>query len=267
MKRAYKKDFRIQDYDNASSMSYIINNKKYKRMKWTLFIFILACLTIQSCDEDGFCVNGKGSTESEEYQVSNFTGVQMNLAADVYLMQGSEQQVVIEAQPNILDEMDLKVRNGILEIDTRDCIRDHKQIRVFVTLPMLEYLNLAGSGDIVTENDFVVEDLDINLDGSGDMDLSIEAEDVNIDIDGSGSIELFGSGTALDVRIDGSGDIKAFDFPVDDCSVNVEGSGDSRVYPRDFLNVRIDGSGNVYYKGNPDIDLTINGSGDVINAN
>ena len=236
-------------------------------MKWTLFIFILVSLTIQSCDEDGFCVNGKGSRESDEFHVSEFEGVQLSCSADIYLRQGSNHEVIIKAQPNILDEMDLSVRNDILDIDVDRCIRDHKQIEVYITMPTLTYLNIEGSGDVVTDNDFEIDDLELNINGSGDMDLSIEAEDVNIDIDGSGSIVLFGSGTTLDIKIDGSGDIKAFDFPVDDCSVHVEGSGDCRVYPRDFLNVRIDGSGNVYYKGNPDIDLTINGSGDVINAN
>ena len=59
-------------------------------MKWTLFLFILVGLTIQSCDGDGFCVNGKGNVISEEFYVSNFQGVQLSCSADIYLRQGAE---------------------------------------------------------------------------------------------------------------------------------------------------------------------------------
>ena len=163
--------------------------------------------------------------------------------------------------------MDLSVRNDILDIDVDGCIRSHKQIEVFITMTDLSYLSIDGSGDIVTDNTFKIDDIEININGSGDIGLSMDADDVNIDIDGSGDVELFGTGSTLDIRIDGSGNIKAFDFPVDECSVLVKGSGDCRVYPYEYLNVRIDGSGNVYYKGNPDLDLDIDGSGDVINAN
>lgn len=236
-------------------------------MKWTFFLFILAGLTIQSCDGDGFCVNGNGNRESDEFYVSDFDGVQLSCSADIYLRQGSDHEVIIKAQPNILDEMDLSVRNDVLDIDVDGCIRSHKQIEVFITMPNLTYLNIDGSGDIVTENNFEIDDLEININGSGDIDLALEADDVNVDIDGSGDVELYGTGNTLDIKIDGSGNVNAFDFPVDECDIHVKGSGDCRVYPYEYLNVRIDGSGNVYYKGNPEKDITIDGSGDVINAN
>ena len=59
----------------------------------------------------------------------------------------------------------------------------------------------------------------------------------------------------------------AFDFLVNDCNIEIEGSGDVEVSCSDNLNVEIDGSANVYYKGTPTIDTDIRGSGYVIQSN
>ncbi len=80
-------------------------------------------------------------------------------------------------------------------------------------------------------------------------------------------ILIEGSATSLDIKNEGSGSIMAFDVLVNDCGVEIVGSGDVEVSCSDHLNAEIDGSGSVYYKGNPIISVDINGSGQVVNDN
>ncbi len=245
-------------------------------IKKTLLILIGAAIVLYTpgcfidIDDDTFsrCVDADGPIISETIVMSSFSGIDFRMAGEVYLRQGSEQEVVIEAPRRLIEEMEFDVRRDIWSIETDRCVRhSHRDLRIFITVPFLDYVRLSGSGDIISENFFAIDDLELVLSGSGLIDLGIEADDVKASISGSGDIILEGTADDLDFNISGSGDIKAFNLSANTASVHISGSGDAEVTVSDALNVRISGSGDVYYRGNPSIDKTVTGSGGVIDAN
>ena len=125
-------------------------------------------------------------------------------------------------------------------------LKRHDGIDVYITLPMIDELSVAGAGSIIGETDFTnVDDLEVSIAGSGDITLN-------------------GSGEDLEVSVAGSGDIDLAGFKVDDCEVSIAGSGDCEVNVSGSLEVNIAGSGDVKYKGDPDkVKSSIAGSGDV----
>ncbi|MCB0560190.1 MAG: DUF2807 domain-containing protein [Lewinellaceae bacterium] len=245
-----------------------------KQIQWMLFALAIT-LTTSSCfinvnDEDGFfgsCVNGSGPIVTRELVVAPFTGVEMPISADVFLKQGPEQKVIVEGKDNIIDEIELDVQNGIWKIEFNRCVRDIGQLRVFITMPELTHLRVSGSGDVVGENTFVIQDLEIDIPGSGNVDLSLEADDLDIDIPGSGRLTLEGVADETKYRISGSGDVHAFNLECRVADISIPGSGDVEVFATELLKVRISGSGDVFYRGDPALDISITGSGDVIDAN
>ncbi|MEJ2113883.1 MAG: DUF2807 domain-containing protein [Flavobacteriaceae bacterium] len=117
-----------------------------------------------------------------------------------------------------------------------------------ITVVNLNRITNSGIGDMYIHN----------VDNSGTF---------SIDNEGTGNIEIDGASTGLTVRNQGSGNISGFDFLVNDCTIDIEGSGDVKVNCSSSLDVVIEGSGDVYYKGTPTINTDITGSGSVINAN
>lgn len=233
-----------------------------------MLIGILGQLTTGCFIDDAFdCERGNGSDVTESFDVKDFSGVRLTMVANVYITQGEAQDVVITAQPNIIDELRLRVRNDVLIIDTDQCIRDYYEVDIFITMPVIEELSLTGSGKIIGENTFLVNDIELNISGSGDMDLDLEAEDVRGAISGSGEVTIEGEARSLDYRISGSGNLRAFDLIVNRADLVISGSGDMEVFVEENLDVRISGSGDVMYKGNPNIDASVSGSGNVVNAN
>jgi hypothetical protein len=89
----------------------------------------------------------------------------------------------------------------------------------------------------------------------------------SIDNEGTGNIEIDGVSTGVTIRNQGSGDILGFNFLVNDCTIDIVGTGDVEISCSDNLDVDIEGNGNVYYKGTPTINTNITGSGSVIDAN
>lgn len=245
-----------------------------KRNYWMLFSVAIALLGsgcfINVNDEDGFfgnCVNGQGPVVTRELPIAPFEGIELPISADVFLKQGPVQEVIVEGKDNIIDEIELDVRNGIWVIEFNRCVRDIDLLRIFITVPNLTQLRIPGSGDVVSENTFVIEDLEVDIPGSGNVDLALEADDLDIEIPGSGRLTLEGTADETKYRISGSGDVHAFNLECRTADISIPGSGDVEVFVTEFLRVRISGSGDVYYRGDPALDISISGSGDVIDAN
>lgn len=219
-------------------------------------------------DEDLLgCVNGDGPIISETLNIGEFEGIQLEMDAEVYITQGPDFDVTVEGKENIIDELERDIRSGIWRIETDDCVRDVDELRIYITLPRIRSIGISGSGSIRGENVFLVDDIDLTISGSGQLDLGLEADDIDVRISGSGDLELEGLADELDARISGSGDINAFRLRVREADVQISGSGDTEITVTDYLRARISGSGDILYKGNPALDVSVSGSGEVRDVN
>ncbi|MEM1120595.1 MAG: head GIN domain-containing protein [Bacteroidota bacterium] len=243
--------------------------------------FLLAVLMLSSgltsCyfdfDDDGRspnfsnnCEEGFGSTITEELNLSDFTGIELNIDAQVYLEQGDDVEILVKGQENIIDELETRVRNEVWEIEFDDCVDDSDVLRIYITAPNLNFIANNGSGKIQSDDILQVEDLELKNNGSGKIQLSVEADIITARNTGSGKVEIEGVTATLDADLKGSGDLLAFDLLARDGQVEVDGSGDAQVNISDFLEIMIEGSGDVYYKGQPDLKVTTRGSGKVFRA-
>lgn len=243
------------------------------------FLMVVAMLSfgLTSCyfdfDDDGRspnfsnnCEEGFGSTITEELNLTDFTGIELSIDAQVYISQGNEVEVLVKGQENIVDELETRVRNDVWEIEFDDCVEDSDVLRIYITTPNLNFIANNGSGKIKSDDILKMDNLEIKNNGSGDIELSLETDVVTARNTGSGKLEIEGVAATLDADIKGSGDLQAFDLLARDGQVEVDGSGDAQVNISDFLEIMIEGSGDVYYKGEPDLKVTTRGSGKVFNA-
>lgn len=222
-----------------------------------------------ACNSDGPCVSAKGGLTTETRDEGTFTKIDLSLPADVYVYEDSTLElpsIEIEAPSNLMEHITTKVHGATLEIDSRKCFKNTKDITIWVRLPKLQGAYINGSGNITGETPFNTDNLDLEINGSGDISLEAYASSkITTQIDGSGNIELWGTCTKETVEINGSGNIKAKNMIAEDCQVNINGSGDCHVHANNDFDVTINGSGNVYYNGDPaTVKISINGSGDVI---
>ena len=211
-----------------------------KKANWML-MFLLPLLIGSGCvidindddsdDDDNFgnCLFGEGDVVTEVLNIDDFDGIKLMVDADVFITQGSEQKVEITAEQNIIDEIERDVRNETWEIEFDRCVIRHDDIQIFIVMENIELLSISSSGFIRGENNFNVDDIDLRITGSGDMDLALEATDVDGEITGSGKIFLEGITDDFDIDISGSGDYRAFDLIANRGDIRITGSGDSEV--------------------------------------
>ncbi len=245
-----------------------------KMSKW-IFFALISSLTLSGCfidinDDGGIdgCIRGEGPIISEELDLNRIDAIDLQLPAKVYIRQGPEQRVEVEAQGNIIDYLEHTVRGGYWEITIDErCVRNMEDMRIFLTLPEITALKISGSGEIISENTLKTDDLDLSIAGSGNISLDVEADDIDADISGSGNLRLGGLADEISFTVTGSGDLQAFDLMARKGDIHIDGSGDVEIYVSEELSVSITGSGDVLYKGGASLNVSVSGSGGVIDAN
>ena len=154
----------------------------------------------------GGLVVGSGEVSSETRTVPAFTEVAAGGGIQIELATG-EQQVVVTAQPNILDITTTEVSGSRLTVDTESGYVTPRGIVVKVTVPRLTVLELSG-GATADGAVGAVDDLAVALSGGARATLSGSTTDLDVGASG-GAIADLGDLRATSARVELSGGVVA----------------------------------------------------------
>jgi len=255
--------------------------------KRLLFSVLLIGLLSAGCAVKN-CIQGEGKIITEQRDVNKpFDKISVAGEYDITISYGDNYSIRIEDYSNIISKLKTEVEDNTLKIHyDGECI-NNSRAKIYIMMPKIKKLSLAGSGDVkILGNMQPVDMLKIALAGSGDIFVNNDfADSIHISVAGSGDtkiltdsieyvkVSIAGSGDAslqgefakqLKISIAGSGDINSLELPTDNVDVVISGSGTAKVFALKSLNARVSGSGDAYYKGNPGItDFSTSGSGEV----
>ena len=225
-------------------------------------LLLSALLLFNSCDLAA--IRGNGDLVKENRDEKDFNGIDAFISGKVVLHQGSSFKIEVQVEENLLPYLKTEVEAGKLNIYFSHSVRDVDNLVVTVTMPELTSVELSGSADLVANDAFAGQLIDMNVSGSGRIQMNhLDYNKVSVDVSGSGHIDLGGEAIVLDASVSGSGQVDALDCPVKNAEANISGSGLVKLYVTDRLNAEISGSGDILYAGNPVVDADISGSGSV----
>jgi len=228
---------------------------------------LISAVVINGCYY-GPCMTGSGPIVTEVRDISGFTGVRSNGSFEVYVSQAEEFSVEVEAYENLLPIIETFISGYSLVVQTQDdnCYKSSPSIKVYVTLPELDVLELSGSGTLVAD---IAESQEFECANSGSGYISIDtvyAEDLHLANAGSGSIDVTKI-FANEVRFDqsGSGVIDTGEI-LESESLSIKHSSSGNVRAALVDGIKIDaimsGSGRIDLSGEVrDADYTLNSSG------
>jgi len=224
-------------------------------MKSLRVLMLLAvCLGVVSCVDGQFyrSVSGSGNVVKKDRALSGFDGVKVSSGIDVYLSQGDNESVVVEADDNLQEYILTEVKDGKLHVYSDNIsIRHAEKERVYVTMKTIKSLKTTSAGDIIGETAIKCDDIELSATSSGDIKIELYAKKVDLDISSAGNIKLNGEGESLNADLSSAGDLHAFDFRVKDADVSVSSAGSADVFASDKLVARASSAGDINYKGNP----------------
>lgn len=211
-----------------------------------------------------------GPTVSRNYQVGNFTAIEVAGPYDVDVRTGSAVSVSAKGGEKLLEKTTVEVDGDKLVIRPE---RNHSffnfgwgrhgKASFVVTVPALTGATIAGSGDIRVDK-VQGASFDGTVAGSGGIDVAaLDVQQLKLSIAGSGSVK--GSGKAQSAKYDiaGSGDVEAGAIQTQDLKVSIAGSGGVKAHSSGNADVSIMGSGDVEVAGGAKCKVSKAGSGDV----
>lgn len=241
-----------------------MKNKKF----FSMLCLILVGVSLTACQFT--VIRGSGNLVTESREVSDFDKVRLDGAGRLFITQGEEESLEIEAEDNIIDKLTSDVQDGMLVLGYEDqpwrtTVIPTNGITYTLTVKDLTGLTFNGAGDLEMST-LETTSLDVEINGAGQLTIDdLTAEDLKVHIAGASTISVSGEVSSQDVVIDGAGNFKAEDMKSESTSIEINGIGNANVWATDTLEINIDGGGTVNYYGTPSVTQDINGLGDINN--
>ena len=208
---------------------------------------------------------------TKQIKVSDFNQIAVSGSLDVtYTQQSGKPKVEIYTSDNIVDLLDIYIKNGKLNLGFKKNVKvSYNKLEIRVTSEDLNAVNVAGSGDFKFTNGLKTDQLKMNVAGSGDITASnIQcSQEFTANVAGSGDIECKQLKAAdMDISVAGSGDLKIENALVTSANASVAGSGTVKISGNaDKANYSVAGSGDLYANDFKvqNISASVAGSGDI----
>lgn len=181
---------------------------------------------------NGDCLPGNGVIKKTQRALKGFNKIMVNGVFNLNIRQQQDFVVEISCDTNLYQQIQTRMVNGRLEIDTGRSICPKRPVNIRIGLPEFIELNALGTDDII------VLDLNNNL--------------FMITVEGSSDIKITGNTKRFIAELSGAGNLDASGFRAGKVLVISCGSGDAIVHADKEINAVLDGAGDVKYIGAPD---------------
>lgn len=199
------------------------------------FLFALA-----SCDIGG--LRGNGHIITEQRNVEPFVNVETGGAFQIDWRSGTP-SASVTADENLMQYIELKVRDNILDVRTSRSVRPTHSIKLTLTSNALEGASFSGASRLNAHQ--------------------LSGAKFYLETTGASKVTLDGTVQELVANMTGASDLRAESLQTKTAALSVTGAGDARVAVSDTLKVSITGAGKVEYIGNPQIEREITGAGSI----
>ena len=222
-----------------------------------VFLTVLTLGVLTSCSCSGLNVNfTRTEAQAEEQRaLTGFERIELLGSLDVKYQQADSFSVRVEAPVEVLKKVETRVDGNKLVVRMKGegklinfGVADSRNVTVYVTSPDFLGILLKGSGDFECQRLLDTDNLEISLQGSGDISFDdVICDQVEVSLVGSGDVDVKNVKAQRSyINLVGSGDVK----------MNFDNSG--------IVEATVTGSGDITLNGNVrKYNSHVRGSGDM----
>lgn len=223
-----------------------------KKMYAFFVLMIVSGFAINSCANPlAPSVRGNGKIAKETREVRSFTGINASSGINVYLFQGTENKVVVEADENLLDCIVTKVEGNVLKCSVNCNIRRSSKLNVYVNFTDLSSISASSGASVYGETLIVTDQLRLNSSSGADIKVETIAGNINANTSSGAGIVLKGKAGNFEGVASSGANIKAKDLEANSGKFNASSAGDITVTISDKIDAKASSGGNIVYFGEP----------------
>jgi len=193
----------------------------------------------------GRLIRGSGRMETREISQTGFTRLEISHAFDVYLTRDGQYQVVVTADENLWDVIQVERSGSTLKLGLKEGTWSvqNATLEAEIRMPTLEVLTLSGASRL-----------------TGQMD----TPDLALEVSGASRVSLAGDGADLRADVSGASQIDLADFVVRNAAIEASGASQVDLFVTGRLDAEASGASRIYYLGDPSLGrIETSGAGSV----
>lgn len=232
-------------------------------MKKLIYTLLITAFTLSVKAQN---VKGNNNIETQTRELETYQEIEVIGSLKANLVSGTEGSIKITTDSNLLEYVEAYVKHNKLILKMKDRISYNSKKGIVIEIPVqdIEKLSLLGSGDIIGNYTLTDKNLNLTVNGSGDIKLDAKSETIIANVAGSGDITLTGTTNKLTATVTGSGDIDAKKLKSNEANLTVNGSGDIASLVKTAVKANVNGSGDIDIYGKTEkVDKKVIGSGSI----
>lgn len=238
--------------------------KMIKKINFSsLFKVLFISMLFASCG-DGVHEKGNGTVTEETRNVGAFFNLDIDGDYEIVLQEGSTPLITVQTDENLHQYVETKLDGQTLKVRNVEKIQASENTRLIITYQKIEDIILGGAAKVENRGVINSDELNIRVNGSGVIDLSINVRELELKLGGAGSVNLRGKAEKQKMELSGAGNLAALELESKECEVNLSGIGSAQVFVTDNLKAEVSGVGSIRFKGDPrNISREVSGLGDI----
>jgi hypothetical protein len=215
-------------------------------MKKILLILSVICLAI-SCRYK----TGSGNIVTQNRNLAAFTTMSVAGGFDVEVKKGINTKVIVEADDNIIDDIETSVHNGQLKITMSNGMSyNDVHMKVFVTVSDLNKINSSAAADVDVKDELSSDNtIDLSASSGSSIKVIINAPEAKADASSGGEIEISGLTKNFDVEVSSGSSVHASKLLSENTIAEASSGGTAEVHASVQLDAKASSGGTISYKG------------------
>ena len=199
-------------------------------------------------------IEGSGNIITKEITVQPFDELSIGGVFSVLISQGSKEQLKIEADDNLQELFEVKNEGSKLIISMKKDVNFNTKegkgkLKVYITFRNLKTMELKTVGNIASEENLNFDNLKIENQSVGSVNLKLTAKTLDIENKSVGNFTLTGKADKAIIKHNGVGSFKASNLLVQTMDIEASGVGSAEVNAEKELKVKDSFLGKVSNKG------------------
>ncbi|MPR33307.1 PspC domain-containing protein [Salmonirosea aquatica] len=164
----------------------------------------------------------------KQYSARDFQRVDVGGAYSIEIRQGSEFAVAADGQRDDVEELDVSVNNGTLEVKGKNDYNffnnRNRRVGLVITMPDLRSVQLSGANKTRITGFRNLDRLDVGLSGATTSEIDVTTDRLEIAASGASKVTLRGRARTADISLAGACKLEATDMSIDEADVKAVGA-------------------------------------------
>jgi|GEM_PF-1835474 Protein of unknown function (DUF2807). len=204
----------------------------------------------------GESIKGNGDIVKKTIEVKGFNSLLINDAITLQIIQSQNAKVIVQADNNLVNYIDVKVdNNGKLVIKRKDAKKSicFTKLKVYVYAPKLSSIEVNDACS-VNIDDFNVGNLQLKIGDASIFKGKLECESLKLKIVGASNVKLLGKAKNCNIDLEDASFLDTQDMIANNATIKLDDASNAKINVLDALSFEVIEASYLSYKGNPKIN-------------